>query len=424
VQEKHTLDKLFMQLVIAVFWCNPFFWLIRKELKYIHEFIADKKALGDSGTEAFAAMILQSVYPRQFQSITNQFFQTSIKRRIFMLSQLKNPKVAYVSRVVALPIVAFLIFSFTIRTKEKINDIPGFNLMTINGNDTIPKKGKEISSIDVTKTKREITITYVDGTKEVMTENEAQERGLINNDYSNHKKTIVATKSPNSSIRLQGTGNSPLFVLDGKEVSKETVEKMDPNKIESINVLKGKDATDKYGNKGKDGAVEIKMKKQPTAEPVSLSLQENGEVMKGTVSNLQLQPNSVAGEIDLVDVQNSKATTDTTIKPNHVFTKTELEASVDKQEWRSHLAKQLVPFIIKASNDGIVPGNYTVNVRFIVHTDGSLSDVKALNDFGYGLANAAVKVVRVGPKWTPAENNKQKVNSYHTQPITFQIQEQ
>jgi beta-lactamase regulating signal transducer with metallopeptidase domain len=49
VKEKHTLDKLFIQLLLVVFWCNPFFWLIRRELKLIHEFIADKKAVGEYG---------------------------------------------------------------------------------------------------------------------------------------------------------------------------------------------------------------------------------------------------------------------------------------------------------------------------------------------------------------------------------------
>jgi len=43
VREKHSFDKLFLQLVLIAFWCNPFFWLVRRELKMIHEFIADKK---------------------------------------------------------------------------------------------------------------------------------------------------------------------------------------------------------------------------------------------------------------------------------------------------------------------------------------------------------------------------------------------
>src|SRR5450759_4607028 len=65
VQEKHSYDKVFINIILIFFWINHFFWLIRKELNIIHEFIADKKALEDSDTAAFAAMILQATYPQQ-----------------------------------------------------------------------------------------------------------------------------------------------------------------------------------------------------------------------------------------------------------------------------------------------------------------------------------------------------------------------
>lgn len=68
-------------------------------------------------------------------------------------------------------------------------------------------------------------------------------------------------------------------------------------------------------------------------------------------------------------------------------------------------------------------GAYAVQVRFLVERDGSISYVEALNDPGYGLAKAAVKVIKTGPKWRPGEQNGKKVRSFHTQPITFVINE-
>lgn len=92
--------------------------------------------------------------------------------------------------------------------------------------------------------------------------------------------------------------------------------------------------------------------------------------------------------------------------------------------WRSHLERHLVPVIEAAANAGMKAGKYQVNVRFIVEKDGSISDVKALNDPGFGLALGAVNVVKTGPSWSPARQNGQIVRSYHTQPITFSIQEE
>ncbi len=106
-----------------------------------------------------------------------------------------------------------------------------------------------------------------------------------------------------------------------------------------------------------------------------------------------------------------------------IFEKSEVAASVDKMEWRKHLEKHLVPVIQNAAAAGIKVGKYEIYVRFIVEKNGSISDVKALNDVGYGLALGAINVVRTGPKWKPAEQNNRKVRSYHTQPITFVISE-
>jgi hypothetical protein len=53
---------------------------------------------------------------------------------------------------------------------------------------------------------------------------------------------------------------NPLFIIDGSEVKMEEVNKLIPQEIESVKVLKGEKALDKYGEKAKYGVVEIKSK--------------------------------------------------------------------------------------------------------------------------------------------------------------------
>jgi N-acetylmuramoyl-L-alanine amidase len=117
VKEKHSYDKIFMNVVLLFFWINPFFWLMRKELSMIHEFIADKEALEDNDINVFAEMILQTVYPGQNFSITNNFFYSPLKRRIMMFTKNKNPKVNYISRLLVLPLIAIVFFAFTLKMK-------------------------------------------------------------------------------------------------------------------------------------------------------------------------------------------------------------------------------------------------------------------------------------------------------------------
>jgi len=112
------------------------------------------------------------------------------------------------------------------------------------------------------------------------------------------------------------------------------------------------------------------------------------------------------------------------VDENQVFTKVEIEASVDPKAWSRWLTTQLQRYIEDAASAGMEPGTYTVQVKFLVERDGSITDVQALNDPGFGLAKAAVDVVRKGPKWNPGIQNGKQVRSYHTQPITFVVQEQ
>ncbi len=53
VKERHSLDKLLIDLVLIPGWVNPFFWLIRKELSMIHEFIADQQSIAHGDVNAF-----------------------------------------------------------------------------------------------------------------------------------------------------------------------------------------------------------------------------------------------------------------------------------------------------------------------------------------------------------------------------------
>ena len=122
VQQRHSWDKMFINLLLIVFWSNPVFWLIRKELSMIHEFIADKKAVEDGDTTVFAAMILQATYPQKNFYITNNFFYSPIKRRLMMLTKNQHPRMNYISRLLALPLLVFVFGAFTVKVVNKIEN--------------------------------------------------------------------------------------------------------------------------------------------------------------------------------------------------------------------------------------------------------------------------------------------------------------
>ena len=67
--------------------------------------------------------------------------------------------------------------------------------------------------------------------------------------------------SGESSIFIEKDGDSkPLMFIDGEQIDDVDLKDMDSDKIETIEVLKGKKAIEKYGEKAKDGVVIIKTK--------------------------------------------------------------------------------------------------------------------------------------------------------------------
>jgi hypothetical protein len=82
------------------------------------------------------------------------------------------------------------------------------------------------------------------------------------------ENAVMEKKAPKllKSLTLNGAEGEPLIVLDGKilygEDAEKTMKSLDPNTIESINVLKDHSATDKYKEKGKNGVIEIITKKK------------------------------------------------------------------------------------------------------------------------------------------------------------------
>ncbi|WP_438945171.1 N-acetylmuramoyl-L-alanine amidase [Sediminibacterium sp.] len=108
VKEKHSFDKLLMQCILIAGWMNPVFWLIKKELHMIHEFIADKKSVESGDTASLAQMLLTTAYPQQTFKLTNPFFFSPIKRRIAMLSK-SNTRFSYLRRLIVLPLLAIIV---------------------------------------------------------------------------------------------------------------------------------------------------------------------------------------------------------------------------------------------------------------------------------------------------------------------------
>jgi len=83
------------------------------------------------------------------------------------------------------------------------------------------------------------------------------------NEQKIKERALKETRLSEQRIRLTTSQNQePVYYIDGKEATKEEIEKLNPAMIESINVIKDEQALKIYGEKAKGGVILIRTKKQ------------------------------------------------------------------------------------------------------------------------------------------------------------------
>jgi hypothetical protein len=117
IRQYHSYDKLFTQIVFCIFWMNPFYWLIQKELDTIHEFIADAASIEDGDAESFALMLLSAHNEGRYLSPSHSLFNSSIKRRLIMISSSKKASFSYIRKIMVLPVALLLLSLFSVQLK-------------------------------------------------------------------------------------------------------------------------------------------------------------------------------------------------------------------------------------------------------------------------------------------------------------------
>lgn len=328
IEQKHSYDKMFIEILTAVFWFNPIFYLIKKELNLIHEYLADKKALKNSDTKAFAQMLLETHFSGNILPGTSPFLNSNLKKRIIMLKK-SNTKFAYFRKVFALPLLFCLVFVYMVKAE----------------NGEIKKSNKiisqQISALQNTNFKTDSIAYGVDGTAlyEEHPELFFESEEAYNQHLLNKKK--VDTISPKNSTKkaetykvtasfldsdaenpmmeeLKNSANSDSFRIDDEKVSKSDFQEFFKKNIESEDVSFG------FGKSAMDTPNPIKFFyaiKKENSEKVSAVLKLRAlEAYKNYKTNIETSANKenqyIIGNSTITPPQSKKESSAITKKDN------------------------------------------------------------------------------------------------------------
>ena len=323
IRKGHTLDTLWFTGVALVHWFNPLVWIAFSELKLLHEYEADETVLdkGIDATQYQLLLVRKAVGEKRF-SLANGFQHAKLKNRIDMM--LKTPSSAW-RRLAWLAILPFLAGTMFLVNPARAKAVP-FETMAIqapdttkaipyseievkptfdggdvnefarwvNGNLIYPEKavtggiqgrlvlqftvcadGKvrdakvlrgldpdlDAEALRVVSASPDWTPGYVDG-KAVNVSYTFPIIFKLRGDKKDETPVakIVDNAGGNVNIQIRGSSEGILYLLDGKEIP--TLNGIDPQTIESINVIKGEEAVKQYGDKARNGAILITSQKE------------------------------------------------------------------------------------------------------------------------------------------------------------------
>ena len=123
VKEKHSIDVLISKIFCAFFWINPIMWFYQKEMLQNLEYIADEKASAIAQNKINYQKTLLKVVTHQHQlSITNQFYQSLIKKRIVMLNTNPSHQKKSWKYALILPVLSAFMLLFQVETVAQVKE--------------------------------------------------------------------------------------------------------------------------------------------------------------------------------------------------------------------------------------------------------------------------------------------------------------
>ena len=175
VNQKHSIDVIFIEIMLCVFWFNPAFYFYRKAIVTNHEFLADEAVLSQNkDIISYQKLILNELISEKIL-FTHPFNLNNTKKRIVMMKT-KLTKIAKLKSYLTLPISAILFFVFVEKVPAKV-DYKNIN------QEKIPTS--KISKKEVTQTPKKEQDTIKPKAKEI----EKEVKSVINKEVKSVKNS-------------------------------------------------------------------------------------------------------------------------------------------------------------------------------------------------------------------------------------------
>jgi TonB family protein len=296
IRQWHTFDLLLSELFIALQWFNPFVWLIKRSIILNHEYLADHVSLGNKSVKEYQYRLLNFNIGLKNISLAHNF-NSLIKNRIIMINKRPTRKYAMMKNILILPIVAIVAYAFATPEYRSVTAPPKDNTITIYKSQAIVQQqvkgivlkedGKPLQGVLITSTGRtgeasgantgpdgRFSFSNIKADASLLFFCKGYKRITLKPVFT-AEMVVKMEIDPEYKAPTTGTDSKtpatqrpiPIVVIDSV-ISEKSI--MDASKdlgynMGIVKMLMGKQAIDKYGEKGTNGVYEIITRKKALA---------------------------------------------------------------------------------------------------------------------------------------------------------------
>ena len=359
----HSIDVIISELVCIFCWCNPFAWLMKREIRTNLEYMADARVLENGyDSKTYQYHLLGLSHQKAAATIYNSFNVLPLKKRIKMMNKKRTKEIGRTKYLMFLPLAALLMIVSNIET--------------------------------VARTTKKIAVEVIEAV-DPQTEQPAPE-----------------VQDPQ--VAPQPEQDTKTVTYKGKVVDK------DGKPIQGVKILSVPNSTPTEGTTQADGSFEFKA--SPKAK--LLFLYQDGNKKKGISFTDERLPkeNKTNWTIVYNEKWNEVMQSDPGTPDNPIF-----EVVEHMPEFTGGGMPALMEYLSKnikypeaAMKKGIQGRGI---VQFVVEKDGSITNVKILRSVDPELDKEAVRVVSAMPKWKPGTQRGEAVRVRFTVPVMFRLTE-
>lgn len=358
LRHNHSVDLAYMEMILLLQWLNPAVWLLKRELRDIHEYQADKGVL-NQGIDAtkYQLLLVKKAVGSSLYTLANSFNHSKIKKRITMMLKKKSNPWARLKYLYVLPLAVIAVAAFA-----------------------RPEISSELDEISAVKVN---DLTAIMKTEEVKSPEKHPAKEIKVQGQVLEKSTNAPVVGAN--VIIKGTTSGTITDLDGNFV---------------ISMPVGATLSVSYIN--------MKTKELTITEKLIGKIKSLKVYLEGEITNK-------TQEVVVVGYGGGEEASDEVPVFQVVEEMPEFPGGMG--ECLKFLGKN-IKYPVEAQKAGV---QGKVIVQFVVEKDGNIANPKVVRSIDPDLDGEAIRVISIMPKWKPGMQKGQPVRVKYTVPVTFRL---